>query len=181
MDFNHQFDFVYRSLRQRLAFFTSIEKCGHWNAFVLDDLRSDLEFNRAAEELHEWIVEQSFGRDKPTTDGLEILNVKIDFEKSICVGFRLWFFVDCKGTGHSASPSRFSVMRSADDESVYRASVGCGLRDKAGRFWYPRNDPDYGRFDTGPDRDDEWAYYRAKTFGDGTLSNWMKARGRILD
>jgi hypothetical protein len=177
VDFNQQFDFLYRSLRQRLTFFTTVESCGHWNTLVLDDLRADVEFNRNAAELHESIVDRVFVPHRPTTDGLGILNVRIDFEKSICIDFQLWFFVERGGRlGHSASPSRFSVTRSDDDQSVYHASIGCGLRDSAGRFWYPREDSDYGRFDAAPDRDDGWAYFFAKTFGDGTLSNWMKTR-----
>ncbi len=43
VDFNQQFDFLYRSLRQRLTSFTTIESCGLWNTLVLDDLRTDVE------------------------------------------------------------------------------------------------------------------------------------------
>ncbi len=140
--FNQQFDFLYRSLRQRLMSFTTVDSCGHWNTLVLDDLRTDVEFNRNAGELHESIVDRVFVPHRPTTDGLGILNVKIDFENSICIDFQLWFFVERGGRlGHSASPSRFSVSRSADDKSVYHASIGFGLRDSAGGFWYPREIP----------------------------------------
>ena len=177
VDFNQQFDFLYRSLRQRLTLFTTTESCGHWNTLVLEDLRTDVEFNRNADELHESIVDQVFALGRPTTDGLGILSVTIDFEKSICVDFQLWFFVERRGKiGHSASPSRCSVTRSADDENVYHASIGCGLRDSGGRFWYPREDSEYGRYDVAPDHNDGWAYFFAKTFGDGTLSNWMRTR-----
>jgi hypothetical protein len=177
IDFNQQFDFLYRSLRQRLTSFNTIESCGHWNTSILDDLLTDVEFNRNASELHESIVDLVFAMNRPTTDGLGILNVEFDFEKSICIDFQLWFFVERGGRlGHSASPSRFSVTRSADDENTYHASIGCGIRDSAGRFWYPREGSEYGRFDAAPDRDSGWAYFFAKTFGDGTLSNWMRIR-----
>ena len=177
LDFNQQFDFLYRALRQRLTVFTSIERCGHWNTLLLDDLRSDLDFNRNAAELNESIVDQTFAENRPTTDGLGILNVTIDFKRSICVDFQLWFFVErSRQLGHSASPSRFSIKRTVEDENVFQASIGCGLRDNNGQFWYPRNDPDYGRFDSAPDQNEGWGYFFAKTFGDGTSSNWLKTR-----
>lgn len=176
-DFIQQFDFLYRALRQRLTTFTSNETCGHWNALVLDDLRSDVVFNRTAAELHESIVDQTFAVNRPTTDGLGILNVTIDFELSICVDFQLWLFVERgRQLGQSASPSRFSVKRSLEDENTFHASVGCGIRDNNGHFWYPRNNTDYGRFDSAPEHDEGWGFFFAKTFGDGTLSNWLKTR-----
>ena len=178
--FNQQFDFLYRSLRQRLTTFTAIESCGHWNSLVLDDLRCDVDFNRNAAELHESIVGQTFAENRPTTDGLGIRNVTIDFKRSICVDFQLWFFVERgRYLGHSASPSRFSIKRSIEDENVFHASVGCGLRDSNVQFWYPRNDHDYGRFDSAPDQNEGWGYFFAKTFGDGTLSNWLKSRNFV--
>ena len=172
LDFSSYFDTTFRILQRRFLAVQSEEQCGKWNSSLVDDLNSDLLFIRNAEALHGFAVRDSIAGRLPTSDGLAVLHVDVDIRKSISVDFQLWFFVEKRGQlGHSASPSRFSIQATTDNE--FTATFGCGLRDPNGKFWYPRTNKHYGRYDVPPDSKDGWAFWREKQYGKSTLSNWM--------
>ena len=152
---------------------------GLLNLAISDDFRSDTQFMSATERLHQLAARSCFAEEFPTTDGLEVLAVDIDFGVSIWVDFQLWFFADrCDKLGHSAAPGRFTVSAADNDSDQFVASFGCGLRGPDAGFWYPREDAYYGRLDQPPNEPDQWAYWKTKTYGDSSLASWIANRPR---
>jgi len=175
--FNLEFRLLFKSLRQRLLEFKTAEACGRWNSVLCHDIATDVSFLRNAEHVHEIAIHDCFPIDCPVSDGLAILGVGIDHGSSIWVNFQIWLFVDRNGSvSHSAFPSRLTVTQKAGFENRYIASLGCGLRDARGRFWYPRNAPHHGRYDFAPEHEGDWAFWYSKELGDASISGWLANR-----
>ena len=144
---------------------------------MCDDLGSDRDFGQNMERLHETAIGQCFVGERPASDGMALLSVGFDHGVSIWVDFQLWLFVECEGRiGHSAAPSRFTVTRRTRKPDAYTASFGCGRRDPANKFWYPRRGRDCGQLDAPPDHKDGWAFWYSRDFESPTLANWMKGK-----
>ena len=164
--FDRSFEGIAAFLKSELLTFTTPDQCGRWNQTLFDHVRADEPFSSDLSELHQhatWLV---FPDDSPSTDGVDIVRVEIDFLTSITVVTRLWYFIERNGhLGHSVAPSRFAVRRSTRDSAIYTASFGLGLKDGHGEFWYPRTNKYYGSSDDPPVNDADWAFFESRDNG----------------
>ena len=142
--------------------------CGKWNARVVEDFRSDLEFIRKADELYANVVSQQTNGETVTSDGLALETVTIDFATSIDLHFRLSFLDGPNGYG--MAPARLSV---ATRDHCTRGTLCCGLSGRDGNFWYPTTK----RISNVVMPDDyDWAYSRTRVIGPQTISSWIDRR-----
>ena len=168
--FNSEFDFVCRSIMERLRRYTTQEACGRWNADLLDDFRADSEFMAAAEQIHVAAAQRCEQSVAP--DGLSIVGAQFELAVSLSVDFR---FHSLDGPcGHASAPSRLSVNVIKDSDRSFVASFGCGLREPAGAFWYPNPSEQFPLHV--PEDPAGWAFFHRKKYGVVSLTDWIEDR-----
>jgi hypothetical protein len=169
--FNIKFDFVFRSITDRLRRYHSADACGKCTATLFDDFRSDSDFLRTLDELFSEVVGQYTNGECITSDGLSLEHVEIFLGTAINLSFQL-HFLDAPH-GYGMAPAKFSVATDTTRDDCMHAKLYCGLRDPDGEFWYPSTK----RLQTVAMSDDyNWAYSQTRTYGPPTISSWIDRR-----
>ncbi|MCA9192989.1 MAG: hypothetical protein KDB03_14535 [Planctomycetales bacterium] len=171
--FNLKFDFVFRSVNDRLRHYDSASACGQRYAILIEDFRSDSKFIRTVDELFREVVAQYTSGECIVSDGVSLETVVIDLGTSLDLYFRL-YFLDAPN-GYGIAPAKFSVASDTTRENCMLATLCCGMREPDGNFWYPttRRMPNVVM----PD-DNDWAYSHTFVYGPPTISSWIGRQTR---
>ena len=169
--FNLRFDFVFRSMNDRLHRFDTADACGRWNSILIEDFRSDTRFVHIADELFSDAVAEYSNGECVTSDGLAIESVTIDFGRSMKLHFRLQFLDAPNGCWDA--PAQFSLAPDPNRVDNKCATLSCGLHESDGNFWHPRK----RRMSSVVLPDDyDWAYRRTRIYCPPTISAWIQMR-----
>ena len=173
--FNPKFDFVFRSVVDRLRHFDSLDECGQWNSTLVEDFRSDTEFIRAVDELFRDAVGKHTNGACITSDGISLESVLIDFGTSLDLYFRLHFLDTPNGYG--IAPARCSVEYDTTREDWMLAEICCGLCESEGQFWYPTTKRMPSVVMPG---DYNWACRKSRVYGPTRIASWVYRQDRKL-
>lgn len=171
--FNLEFDFIFRSARDRLHQYDSTSACGQWNATLIEDFRSAPEFMGTAEQLFGKVVNQRTNGECVASDGLSLDAVTIDLGNLIDLYFRLYFLDTPNGYGEA--PAKLSVATDPKRSDCMLATLCCGLSEPDGDFWYPSTKR---RSSVVLPDDYAWAYRNTRLYGPPTISSWMERRSQ---
>jgi hypothetical protein len=166
--FNIKFDFVFRSIADRMRRYDSVDACGKCNVILFNDFRSDSDFLRSVDELFSEVVHQFTNGECITSDGLSLETVNIVLGTTIDLRFLLHFLDSPHGYG--MAPAKFSVAADTNRHDCMLAKLYCGLREPDGEFWYrsTKRRPTVAM----PD-DYDWAYSQTRNYGPQTISSWI--------
>ena len=168
MIFNREFNFVCRSMLQRLERFDTEDACGRWNSLLQSSVTSDAKLFLAMDILNEHAAKQCGQFLVP--DGLLVMAIRI----ALCESLTIDFLINSLSgpNGFSNAPARFEVTVARDAGHIATARFRCGVGDSEGAFWYANTmkrsvmwvSDDY----------DAWAFERTKHFTKPTIAAWLQ-------